>query len=140
MSFRLHAKLRADSTLVERRGSLQIRLHNDARWPWVILVPSDDAYRELTELSAHAAKQLWASIGDISARLLAWSPVSKINIACLGNLVPQLHIHVVGRWQADPAWPGPIWGRAEPRSYAAIERKRLTAHLKMQANAALVPA
>lgn len=102
------------------------RLQDDARYPWIILLPRRDGLRELEDLPPDARLELMDEIlaageavralGEASGR-----PVEKLNIAALGNVTPQLHIHVVGRRADDSAWPDPVWGRGEAQAYGAAE-------------------
>jgi diadenosine tetraphosphate (Ap4A) HIT family hydrolase len=104
-------------------------LQNDARWPWMVLVPRVEAARELEDLSDADRMALMGEVvragGAVRAlgEALAW-PVAKLNVGLLGNVTPQLHAHVVGRRPGDAAWPGPVWGvgAAEPYSPLALER------------------
>lgn len=110
---------------------------DDANYPWLVLVPRLAAARELLDLAPAQRRQLTDEI-DLAGRLLR-SVVRpfKLNIAALGNLVPQLHVHVIARFQDDPAWPAPVWGRVAARPYtpdALVERVRaLDAALRAQA-------
>jgi diadenosine tetraphosphate (Ap4A) HIT family hydrolase len=98
------------------------RLQTDARWPWIVLVPRKAGVRELEHLSAADRQQLieetvlaGAAVRTIAAAL--GRPIEKLNVGQLGNMTPQLHVHVVGRRADDPAWPGPVWGRPDPSAY-----------------------
>ena len=101
-----------------------VRLQADARWPWIVLIPRKSGVRELEHLSAADRQQLieetvlaGAAVRAIGAAL--GRPIEKLNIGQLGNVTPQLHVHVVGRRADDPAWPGPVWGVGEPKPYTA---------------------
>jgi diadenosine tetraphosphate (Ap4A) HIT family hydrolase len=94
-----------------------VRLQLDARYPWLVLIPRVQAARELEDLSAADLPILMDEILEAGRAVRALGPpVEKLNIAALGNVTPQLHVHVVGRRAGDPAWPGPVWGHnpAEP--------------------------
>jgi len=101
-----------------------VRLQRDARWPWLVLIPHRAGLSELAELSAaewvllkgelEAAVRAAHAVGEVLG--LA---VDKLNVGALGNVVPQLHLHVVGRRAGDPAWPGPVWGFGAAEPYAA---------------------
>lgn len=122
--FSLHPALVATS---EALGDLKLchaRLQSDARWPWIVLVPRIVGARELEHLSPTNRAQLTEEIvlagGAVRAIGAALGrPVEKLNVGQLGNITPQLHIHIVGRRADDPAWPGPVWGVGEPIPYAA---------------------
>lgn len=99
-----------------------VLLKEDARWPWLILVPRVVDAQELTDLSDADAARLLAEV-RLCARAIAAEPrVARTNIGALGNVVPQLHVHVIGRWADDAAWPGPVWGVEGKVAYAAAEK------------------
>jgi len=98
------------------------RLQTDARWPWIVLIPRKAGAIEIEHLSPKDRLQLMDEIVQASAAVRAIGaalgrPIEKLNVGQLGNVTPQLHIHVVGRRADDPAWPGPIWGFGEARPY-----------------------
>jgi diadenosine tetraphosphate (Ap4A) HIT family hydrolase len=115
--FELHHRLDADTVFVSKLGLSRLLLLNDRRYRWLVLVPELPDLRELHDLSAENQALLMAEITQMS-RLLQSSQNTpdKINVGMLGNMVPQLHIHVIARHAGDPAWPGPVWGHspAEP--------------------------
>ena len=126
--YELHPQLAADTHPLGTLGLCELRLMDDANYPWLVLVPRVAAARELIDLDAVQRHQLTDEI-DLAARLLrdAFRP-HKLNVAALGNLVPQLHLHVIAREENDPAWPAPVWGRVAARPYppeALVERVRL---------------
>lgn len=116
----------------------EVRLQDDARFPWLILIPRRAGLHELEDLTATERAELMDEIvraGDL-ARLLgeaAGQPVEKLNVAALGNVTAQLHVHIVGRRSDDGLWPDPVWGRGAARPYganglqAAVSRIRLRA-------------
>lgn len=110
MSFAPDPRLAAASAFVVDLPLCQVRLQDDARWPWLVLVPRLAGLREVEELDAADRSQLIEETVRAGAAVRALRPVEKLNIGALGNVVPQLHVHVVGRWAGDPAWPGPVWG------------------------------
>ena len=85
---------------------------NDARYPWAILVPRIEGARELHDLYGDDGAKVYAEIMTIARAIGAWPGVEKVNIGALGNIVSQLHIHIIGRHADDPAWPGPVWGHS----------------------------
>lgn len=135
--YALDPQLAADSHPLATLELCELRLMDDANYPWLVLVPRLAAARELLDLAPAQRRQLTDEI-DLAGRLLR-SVVRpfKLNIAALGNLVPQLHVHVIARFQDDPAWPAPVWGRVAARPYtpdALVERVRaLDAALRAQA-------
>ena len=108
--FELDTRLAADSVLIADGPLSQIRLMNDDRFPWVVLVPRVAGAREWIDLDGYQQRLLLAEINQLSRHLKQKPNVTKLNIGALGNIVPQLHIHLVGRHEGDAAWPGPVWG------------------------------
>lgn len=126
--FELDARLAADTHPLARFDLCELRLMDDAHYPWLILVPRVPGARDLIDLEPSQRQQL-SDETDRSARLLrdAFRP-HKLNVAALGNVVSQLHVHVIARFEGDPAWPAPVWGRIEAAAYAPealTERIRL---------------
>jgi len=116
--FQLHPRLAADTVEVSRLELSRLLLMGDARWPWLILVPARDGITELHELSAPDRALLIEEVATASALLARLYRADKINVGALGNMVPQLHVHVIARRCDDPAWPGPVWGHGTAESYA----------------------
>jgi diadenosine tetraphosphate (Ap4A) HIT family hydrolase len=114
--FSLHPRLVADTAFVADWTLSRVLLMNDARYPWLILIPRRGGATELFDLAAPDRATLIEEISRASQALKELCPPAKINIGALGNLVPQFHVHVVARSQSDAAWPGPVWGQgvAEP--------------------------
>ncbi|OBU22710.1 HIT domain-containing protein [Photobacterium kishitanii] len=110
MSFILHPRLMADTTVLGDLPLSQVLLVKEALGPWLILVPRYDALREIHHLSEQDQQQLMRESSAVAALLEQDYQAEKINIGALGNLVPQLHIHHIARFSHDIAWPGPIWG------------------------------
>ena len=101
-----------------------VRLQADARWPWLILIPRGVGLREIEDLSATDRARLIEESVLAGAAVRAMGAtvgftVEKLNMGALGNVTPQLHVHVVGRWAGDPAWPGPVWGVGVAEGYEA---------------------
>ena len=124
-SYALDPRLAADSHPLHALPLGELRLMDDANYPWLVLVPRVAGARELIDLDSAQRQQLTAEI-DLGLRLLreVFRP-HKLNVAALGNLVPQLHVHLVARFEHDPAWPAPVWGRVAARPYspeALVER------------------
>ena len=123
--YALHPQLAADTHPLATLELCELRLMDDANYPWLVLVPRVADARELIDLDAAQRHRLTDEI-DLAGRTLrtAFAPF-KLNVAALGNLVPQLHVHVIARYQDDPAWPAPVWGRVAARPYppeALVER------------------
>lgn len=123
--FTLHPQLQKDTILLGAFPLSLLLLMNDSSYPWFILVPQRDQIREIHELSDADRNQLWDESAQLSRALVkAFSP-DKLNIAALGNQVPQLHVHHIVRYTRDPAWPAPVWGKVPARSYYSAESAKL---------------
>ncbi len=116
-AFTLHERLAADTELVAELTLSRLLLMKDARFPWAILVPRLPNVREIHELTQADQRQLLAEITGLSAAMQREWRADKMNVAALGNMVPQLHIHVITRFEGDAAWPGPVWGVGEAEPY-----------------------
>jgi diadenosine tetraphosphate (Ap4A) HIT family hydrolase len=120
--FILHPRLAADTSFAADWPLCRVLLMNDARYFWLVLVPRRDGVTEITDLLPADRGQLMEEAAR-AGRLIAASPtVTKLNLGALGNLVPQLHWHVIGRAPGDPAWPGPVWGHGPAVPYGAAAR------------------
>ena len=128
MTFTLDSRLAADTIPVGDLALSSVLLLNDARFPWFVLVPRIEGVSELTDLSEDQSAQLMQEIRIATQVMLELSKPDKVNVGALGNIVTQLHVHVVGRFRSDPAWPGPVWGHGARTPYpdhavkALIER------------------
>ena len=116
-AFELDSRLEADTLPLGRLNLCRILLMNDARFPWLILVPERAGMAELTDLAEADQAQLWREILAANDVLKALFGPDKLNTGALGNRVRQLHIHVIARFQSDAAWPGPVWGQGEAAPY-----------------------
>lgn len=123
--FTLDPRLAADTVWVADWALCAVRLMNDARFPWVVLIPRRAQMRELHDLGHGEALVLLQELQRTSKGLQRIFEPDKINIGALGNVVSQLHIHVVARRQADAAWPGPVWGKAGAEPYGAQARQTM---------------
>ncbi|HYM19014.1 MAG TPA: HIT domain-containing protein [Micropepsaceae bacterium] len=134
MSFVLHPRLMADTAVVIDWTLSRVLLMNDKRFPWLILVPRRVGVSEIFELDEPARGQLMAEIARAGEHLKAWGKTrgcgDKINVANIGNMVPQLHVHVVARAKGDPAWPGTVWNAGTAVPYGAAELSRVVAELR----------
>lgn len=115
--FALHPRLAADTLVVGDLPLCRVLLMADARFPWLILVPRRPELREVTDLSPADRAVLMEEIAAASHALARETGAEKLNLGALGNVVSQLHIHVVARFAADAAWPGPVWGSGPPLPY-----------------------
>jgi diadenosine tetraphosphate (Ap4A) HIT family hydrolase len=121
--FSLHPRLESDTIFVVDWFLSRVLLMNDARYPWLILVPRLANAAEVFDLSAEDRATLIEEIARAGEGLKKVSGAAKINVGALGNLVPQLHIHVVARSPGDAAWPGPVWGQGAPVPYERDARE-----------------
>lgn len=128
-AFALHPRLQADTVFVADWTLSRVLVMNDTRYPWLVLVPRRAGAVEVFDLAEADRAMLAEEAARASRGLKQLSGAAKINIAALGNLVPQLHIHVVARSPGDAAWPGPVWGQGSAVLYAAPARDALVAQL-----------
>ena len=117
MSFELDDRLARDTLVVGDLKLCRVLLMNDGRWPWLILVPRREGLVEFTDLDSPDQAQLMDEAGRTARFLKSQARVDKINVGALGNIVRQLHLHVVARVAGDPAWPGPVWGYGTATRY-----------------------
>ena len=130
MAWTLHAQLAADTTVVGDFPLSRLLLSNDAQYPWCILVPRIAGAKELHRLDdADQLQVLRESVALARAMELVFKP-HKMNIAALGNVVPQLHIHHIARYKTDLAWPAPVWGRLPAEPYPPALREERLARLR----------
>ncbi len=113
MAFDLHPQLRNDCHEIGRLNGCHILLHRNSNLPWYILVPETDA-GELHELTPEKRQNLDALMDSIACFLKTHHQCHRTNVAAIGNRVPQLHLHVVGRWEGDACWPDVVWGNLPP--------------------------
>ncbi|MGE0790940.1 MAG: HIT domain-containing protein [Sandaracinaceae bacterium] len=129
-SFELDARIERDSVSVGRLPLCEVRLHRDARYPWVLLVPARAGVREIHELSARDRVALIEESSAVAAAMQRLFEADKMNVAALGNMVPQLHVHHVARFVGDDAWPGAIWGAHPAMEYPEEARTERVAALR----------
>ena len=133
MDFALHERLAADTLHVAELKLCTLLLMRDHRFPWTILVPRRPDLRDFHDLPREDALPAFDEIALVSRAIAAEFGAQKLNVAALGNQVPQLHIHVIGRFEEDDAWPGPVWnaGVVESPNLATIEdwRERLQSRI-----------
>lgn len=120
--FILDRKLDQDTESVMWLGLCEVRLMCDMRWPWLVLVPQRPGIEEIHELTPLDQAMLTFEIGLVAQALKTVTGCDKINVGALGNIVRQLHVHVIARDEGDPAWPGPVWG-VEGRKAWTAEKK-----------------
>lgn len=127
--FVLDPRLAADTCPVISLPLCDVRLMNDARYPWLVLVPRRPGMVEIADLQCGDQAEMWSDVNQAAAALRMVAPCEKLNIGVLGIIVRQLHVHVVARNRNDAAWPGPVWGHGNAGSYSAAAREALVGAL-----------
>jgi diadenosine tetraphosphate (Ap4A) HIT family hydrolase len=130
MPFQLHPQLAADCAVVGDFPLSRLLLMNESRYPWCILVPRRVDLTELFQLDATDRRQLLDESCLLAETLSRIHQPDKLNIAAIGNLVPQLHVHHVARRRTDAAWPAPVWGKFPPQPYLSTQLQQQIAHLQ----------
>jgi diadenosine tetraphosphate (Ap4A) HIT family hydrolase len=130
MSFQLDERLKKDSTFVLDLGLSELRLHNNASFPWFILIPQRPNITEIVDLSKEDQLLLFHEITHLSSIIKDIINPYKLNIANLGNIVRQLHIHVIGRFEEDGAWPMPVWSSTVYSDYRDADKTALISSVK----------
>ena len=120
-AWQLHPQLANDTVPVIELTLCEVRLMDDANHPWLVLVPRVADMVEIIDLDPAQRTQLANEIDTACRALKALFKPDKLNVAALGNMVPQLHVHVIARYRDDIAWPRPVWGNATARPYAPEE-------------------
>lgn len=128
--FTLDDRLSTDTVEIARWTLCRVLLMNDRTYPWLILVPQREGVSEIHELSAADRLRLMEESSCAAQRLQLFTAADKMNVAALGNIVRQLHIHVIARFDDDPAWPGPVWGVREREPYSTAELPHVVARLR----------
>ena len=128
--FELDPRLARDSIFIADGPLSQLRLMDDARFPWLVLVPRKAGAVEWIDLDGASQRLLLAEINQAAGLLRALGAHDKLNIGALGNIVRQLHVHVVARTTGDAAWPGPVWGNGAAQPYTPGQRDDLLAKLR----------
>lgn len=135
--FELDPRLAADSVPVADGPLSQLRLMDDARFPWLVLVPRLPGAVEWLDLDGGAQRLLLAEINLAGKLLRALGPVHKLNIGALGNIVRQLHVHVLARREGDAAWPGPAWGSGPAQRYDEAAKLALVTRLRQHMDSSI---
>jgi diadenosine tetraphosphate (Ap4A) HIT family hydrolase len=138
MNFTLDPRLASDTFAIGDLSLSRALLMNDARYPWIILAPRRQGAVDLSDLTSADRAALIEEVARACETMRALPDVEKVNVGALGNIVRQLHIHIVGRNAHDFAWPGPVWGAGPSRAYPESEREALLARLKDDLRAAPV--
>ncbi|MCG7868534.1 MAG: hypothetical protein B6D70_08745 [gamma proteobacterium symbiont of Stewartia floridana] len=130
-AFSLDPRLAADCYLLAEMELSQLLLMNNALLPWYILVPRVDC-DELHQLAPEQQKRLFEEINQISQFIKTDQSIEKLNTAAIGNIVRQMHIHILGRNSSDPWWPGTVWGTTQRRAYKQTELDEIKRRLSLQ--------
>ncbi|MGQ0742653.1 MAG: HIT domain-containing protein [Alphaproteobacteria bacterium] len=126
--FVLDPRLSVETVFISDWRLCRVLLRNERRFPWLVLVPRREGAAEIFDLNESERTSLMVEMNKAAVRLKEWAKADKMNVATLGNQVPQLHVHVVARRIGDAAWPNPPFGRAAAYDEAALAR--VTAELK----------
>ena len=126
----LDPRLESDSIALGNLRFCEVRLMNDARWPWLLLIPQRENISELHDLSPSELNAVTLDSVEAARALKQITGCTKINSAALGNIVRQLHIHVIARNENDANWPGPVWGFGKREDYNESHQAELSAALK----------
>ncbi|TCL71911.1 diadenosine tetraphosphate (Ap4A) HIT family hydrolase [Rhizobium sp. BK251] len=126
----LDKRLAADSEPVAVTGLCELRLMRDSRWPWLLLVPRRPDIAELFELTPLDQVMLTFETNMVASALKQTTGATKINVGALGNMVRQLHVHVIARFEGDANWPGPVWGHGTAQPYEPGEMRRFIESLR----------
>jgi diadenosine tetraphosphate (Ap4A) HIT family hydrolase len=130
--FQLDSRLEADTVFVADWPLSRLLLMDDARYPWLVLVPRRAELSEIHDLGHAERMVLIEEIARAAKGFKALTGAAKINVGALGNAVPQLHVHIVARNPGDAAWPGPVWGQGSAVPYETVERDALLIRLRSQ--------
>lgn len=129
MKFQLHSQLEADTFVIGDLPLCRLLLMNDARFPWVILVPRRMDVSEVYDLPMQEQQMLWQESALVAEKLMQLTKADKMNLAALGNVVPQLHVHHVARFKTDAVWPKPIWGQGTAEPYSESDKQLMLRNL-----------
>ena len=130
--FELDGELERASFPVVWLGLCELRLQNDSRWPWAILIPQRQGIEEFHDLSPLDQAMLTFEMNLVSKSLQTVTRCHKMNIAALGNVVRQLHVHIVARWENDANWPGPVWGHGFAVPYRREDLHSIAGRLRSE--------
>lgn len=128
-AFEADARLSQDSELVTRIGLCELRLMRDGRWPWLVLLPQRVDVTEIFDLTPLDQTMLTFEINMVAEALKLATGATKINVGALGNIVRQLHVHVIARSEGDPNWPGPVWGYGTAEAWDSTKKNAFMAKL-----------
>jgi len=130
MTFQLHPRLQQDSIAIAQFELSEIRLINDSQYPWMILVPKRAYISEVYQLSETDQQLLQQESSWLAKTMAKLYQADKMNIAAIGNMVPQLHIHHIARYKTDIAWPAPVWGKFDAVPYTEQKIGQISMQIK----------
>lgn len=128
--FVLDPRLEAETSVLGELGLCKVLLMDDARFPWIVLVPKRAGLVEIIDLGSADLVRLIEEIATASGVLEAATSPHKLNVAALGNVVRQLHVHIIARFENDAAWPSPVWGKGERVPYQPVARAEFSGKLR----------
>lgn len=132
MAYQLAPQLQQDCIIIANWSLCDVLLMNDAQYPWFILVPRVAQAKEIIDLSDVQQQQFWQESAKLSKLLQDTFNPDKLNVAALGNMVPQLHVHHIARFKSDPAWPKPVWGLLPAQPYTSEQIAQLKLSFEQQ--------
>lgn len=127
MAFEIHPRLAAGGFEIGRLGGCRLLLKNNALFPWLLLIPEVEEIEDLHQLPPGQFEEVMAAMRQVSEFVASYFQPEKLNVACIGNQVRQMHIHIVGRSHDDPAWPGTVWAFDGKKSYTDGEIDKIRA-------------
>ena len=125
MAFEIHPRLAAGAFEIGRMGGCRLLLKGNALFPWLLLVPEVEGIEDLHQLDADRYLEIMVTVRKVSEFVASHFRPEKLNVACIGNVVRQMHIHVIGRSTGDPAWPGTVWAFEGKEAYPVEEAARI---------------
>ncbi len=128
-TFTLDERLERDGIPIASIGLCQMRLMNDRRWPWLVLIPQREGISEIFDLTPLDQTMLTFETTMAATALKTVTGAQKINVGALGNIVRQLHVHIIARNDGDPNWPGPVWGFGKPEPWDEKEHRDFAARI-----------
>ncbi len=132
MTMTVDSRIVSSTCFVAELPLCNLYLQNESRFPWLVLVPRRENVSELIDLSIDDQQELTREIAMVSQLMKAKYSPDKLNVANLGNIVKQLHVHVIARYETDGAWPGPVWGKFDaPLMYSLVELEKLAAEIRV---------
>jgi diadenosine tetraphosphate (Ap4A) HIT family hydrolase len=128
-AFEIDERLQRDGLLITTLGLCQLRINNDRRWPWLVLIPQRGGVSEVFDLTPLDQAMLTFETNMVGSALKKTTGATKINVGALGNIVRQLHVHVIARSEGDANWPGPVWGFGSAEPWDDDARKAFAARI-----------